>query len=80
MSWTNKQVCEDLEQLEDSGAGFWHRNSDGSITVFVRGAHGNDPMQWEYAHRIVNHFGSLAGMIQPDAQSGHLTIKLRKVM
>jgi len=76
MKWQDALVY--LQRIEDNGAGFWSRNSDQSISIFVRGAHGNDPTQWKNARAIEDLFGLMVSEgITPDPQSGHLYLKLR---
>lgn len=76
---TIKDLLPILKDMEDKGAGFFNRNSDGSMTIFVRGAHGNDPNQWHNARAIQNAIGYQAEEIKPDPQSGHLVIRVRNV-
>lgn len=67
-------------QLEESGAGFFNRNSDNSMTIFIRGAHGNDPNQWLNARKVEDALGSIVGKgIEIDKQSGLLFINVPKV-
>lgn len=67
-----------LQRIEDNEAGFWSRNSDQTITIFVKGAHGNDPRQWHNARQIEDLFGGMVkDGITPDPMSGHLIIRLR---
>lgn len=76
---TIKDLLPGLQKLEDSGAGFFNRNSDGSMSIFVRGAHGNDPKQWVNARAVQNWIGYQASEIKPDPMSGHLIIRVKDV-
>lgn len=74
---TFKQALKILAHVEESGTGFWSRNSDDSITIWVRGAHGNDPNQWHNARQIETSFlGRAFDGIVPDLQSGLLRIRI----
>lgn len=67
-----------LTNTETTGAGFWNRNSDDSISIWIRGAHGNDPTQWDNARQLENAFGNrVISGITPDPQSGHLLLRIR---
>lgn len=71
------KILEILIQFEDEGAGFFNRNSNNTFTVWIRGAHGNDPNQWHNARELQRVLGVYGGDIQPDPQSGHLRMSVR---
>ncbi len=66
-----------LDHIEKSGAGFYNRNSDGTMSIFVRGSSGNDPAQWANANAIADHFGGLVRSVAPDPQSGHVVVTIK---
>lgn len=76
---TPSQFLAHLKEIEHKGAGFFNRNSDGTYTIWVRGAHGNDPSQWHNATEISKAFGGLVKEgPTPDPQSGLLRIVVRE--
>lgn len=67
-----------LNDAEKTGACFWSRKSNNVASVFVRGAHGNDPNQLINARRIQEFFGTRAlTEIKPDPMSGHLIVEVK---
>lgn len=74
-----KKVMGIAKEMEEKGAGFFNRNSDGSMSMFIRGAHGNDPNQWRNARAIQDALGVHGGEIKPDPQSGHLVMRIEGV-
>lgn len=73
---TNNELIAYLSDVEETGAAFFTRDGD-NITVWVRGAHGNDPLQWMNARSIEQTVGILGRGITPDLQSGHLKLKIK---
>lgn len=75
-----KKALEIANQFEETRAGFFSRNSDNSMTIFIRGAHGNDPNQWLNARKLAETLGSLAsGDVQIDRHAGLLYIVVKDV-
>lgn len=51
-----EKALEIANLVESKHAGFFSRNSDNSMVINIRGAHGNDPNQWHNARAIEQMF------------------------
>lgn len=81
MKRTQKQRTEKALEIgnlvEEKGIGFFTRNNDRSMTIFIRGAHGNDPNQWLNARAVEELLGPMArGGVEIDKISSHLFIRI----
>lgn len=66
-----------LDQAEKDGVGFYNRNSNGTWSVNMKMAHGNDPTGWANGQALLDAVGVFGRDIQPDPMSGHIVVTIK---